>query len=215
MSSTSIIDLATVPDVIDHIVGISQGSWLDSLRSRRSVLRENARLSTLALFRPAEEGDVSLLERHSVAAFVAGLHAHQPVYAFYAAALRGVPGGTAHLAAIEALLEPARTRGPYGKYPEGPLSTENLSGIVFEASAEGLDARLAAAFRHAHLLVFHPRDASQAAIEKLLDAGWTISGIVTLSQLVSFLTFQIRVIHGLSVLRDAGPEQSAGNGENV
>jgi uncharacterized protein YciW len=34
----------------------------------------------------------------------------------------------------------------------------------------------------------------------LLDAGWTTSGIVTLSQLVAFLAFQIRVVTGLKAL---------------
>ncbi|CAP54196.1 conserved hypothetical protein [Gluconacetobacter diazotrophicus PA1 5] len=198
-----------MPDVIDHIVGIPKGSWLDALRERRRVLRDNAQRSALVLFAPEDAGEVSVLERRGLAVFVAGLHGHRPVHDFYAAVLRGLPGGAAHLAAIEALLDRARTRGPYGHYPAGTLSAENLSGIVFDAPAEGLGARLAAAFSHAHLLVFHPRDARQAAIETLRDAGWTDSGIVTLSQLVSFLAFQIRVIHGLSVLKDAGPAPAA------
>ncbi|MCY1551814.1 CMD domain protein [compost metagenome] len=53
---------------------------------------------------------------------------------------------------------------------------------------------------HAHLLVFHPRDASPAALQALLDAGWRTTEIVTLSQLVAFLAFQIRVVIGLRAL---------------
>jgi uncharacterized protein YciW len=34
----------------------------------------------------------------------------------------------------------------------------------------------------------------------MLDAGWTTDAVVTLSQLVAFLSFQIRVVAGLEVL---------------
>jgi uncharacterized protein YciW len=37
----------------------------------------------------------------------------------------------------------------------------------------------------------------------MLDAGWTTTDVVTLSQLVSFLAFQIRVIAGLRALAAA------------
>jgi len=52
----------------------------------------------------------------------------------------------------------------------------------------------------AHLLVFHPRDASREALQALIDAGWSTADIVTLSQIVAFLTFQIRVAAGLRAL---------------
>jgi uncharacterized protein YciW len=57
------------------------------------------------------------------------------------------------------------------------------------------------------LLVFRPRDASPAALQSLLDAGWSTTGIVTLSQLVAFLSFQIRVVAGLRALA-AAPAKS-------
>ena len=69
-----------------------------------------------------------------------------------------------------------------------------------DAHRELLGERLSAALAHAHLLVFHPRDASPAALQALLDAGWSSTGIVTLSQLVAFLAFQIRVVTGLQAL---------------
>ena len=65
--------------------------------------------------------------------------------------------------------------------------------------------RLTAALQHAHLLVFRPRDASAAALQQLLSAGWLTTDIVTLAQLVSFLSFQIRLIVGLRTLV-AAPE---------
>jgi uncharacterized protein YciW len=61
--------------------------------------------------------------------------------------------------------------------------------------------RLAAALQHAHLLTLHPRDARPAELQPLLSAGWSATGaIVTLSQLVSFLAFQIRTVAGLKAL---------------
>ena len=63
-----------------------------------------------------------------------------------------------------------------------------------------LGSRLAAAFEHMHLLVFHPRDADPVALHALLDAGWSTTDIVTLSQIAAFLSFQIRVVAGLRIL---------------
>jgi uncharacterized protein YciW len=39
----------------------------------------------------------------------------------------------------------------------------------------------------------------------LLDAGWSNAGIVTLSQLVAFLAFQIRAAAGLRTLSRSSP----------
>ena len=54
--------------------------------------------------------------------------------------------------------------------------------------------------------MFHSRDASPGALQALLDAGWTTAEVVTPSQLVAFLTFQIRVVAGLAVLAAAEGE---------
>ena len=69
-----------------------------------------------------------------------------------------------------------------------------------EAGRQALGTRLAAAFEHTHMLVFHPRDAAAPALQALLDAGWSTTDIVTVSQLVSFLAYQIRVVAGLTTL---------------
>ncbi|MDM0035674.1 CMD domain protein [Variovorax sp. J22P271] len=93
--------------------------------------------------------------------------------------------------------------GPYGRYPDGPLSAEDADGPAYRTSGEGravLGDRLSAALAHAHLLVFHPRDAGREALQTLLDAGWSADDIVTLSQLVAFLAYQLRVVVGLQAL---------------
>jgi CMD domain protein len=188
------------PDVIDHLLGIAPGSPLDAIRVRRPDARINAERSYRALFQPESPGDVTALERHAVATFVARLHGEPTIAAFYAGGL----AAAAELAdAIAAEATAAMTSGPYGRFPAGPLSSEDAPGPahqVGDARRPVLGTRLTAAVEHAHLLVFHPRDASPRALQSLLDAGWSSTDIVTISQLVAFLAFQIRVIAGLRVL---------------
>ena len=61
-------------DIIDILAGIEPGSSLDGIRARRLQARENAQKSYVALFEPADFGDVAGAERYAVAAFVAGVH---------------------------------------------------------------------------------------------------------------------------------------------
>lgn len=188
-------------DVIDQLVGIAPGSALDRLRAQREQARTQAQQSYLALFAPAEPvaGHFDIADRFAIAAFVAGLHGQPDVARFYTEALAGQ--GVAR--AIEAEVARGAAQGPYGHYPEGPLSVEDEAGPVYAVDAAQravLGERLSAGLAHAHLLVFHPRDASPAALQALLDAGWRTTEIVTLSQLVAFLAFQIRVVIGLRAL---------------
>ncbi|WP_246732156.1 CMD domain protein [Bradyrhizobium yuanmingense] len=193
-------------DIIDTLAGIEPGSTLDAIRARRLQARENAQKSYLALFEPIDAGDFSQAERVAVAAFVTGLHGESPVAAFYRDKLAANADGAPLLDAINAEIERGKTSGPYGAYPAGPLSIENKAGLIYRVSAERkpvLGARLVAALEHAHLLVFHPRDAASADMKALLAAGWSSTGIVTLSQLVAFLSFQVRVVSGLRTLAAA------------
>ena len=189
-------------DIIDHLAGIAPASALHVVRSARAVARDNAQKSYEALFLPVDDTLVSLAERLAVAAFVAGLHGDAGVAAFYRERLSAVAPAALTTAIADEVARGA-TRGPYGNYPAGPLTVENVAGIVYEvteANHAALGARLTAALEHAHLLVFRPRDSSPEALQDLLDAGWSTDGIVTLSQLVAFLAFQIRVIVGLRAL---------------
>jgi CMD domain protein len=191
-------------DVIDTLAGIAAGSAIDKARrTRRPTAREQAQKSYDSLFRPTDYGDFGPLERFAVAVFVAGLHGQPAVKDFYAEQLRSSAATDATRAAIDGEIAAARTKGPYGAYPRGPLSREDTAGPVHRIAdkhREALGPRLAAAFEHVHMLVFHPRDADARSLQALIDAGWTTTEIVTLSQLVAFLSFQIRVVAGLTVL---------------
>jgi CMD domain protein len=189
-------------EIIDTLAGIAPDSPLDAIRRRRPQAREQAEASYRALFAPEDMGDVGAAERFAVAAFVAGLHGEGEIAAFYAARL---PASDLR-AAIDTAIAAAKGRGPYGSFPAGPLSREDAPGPTHRVAAEtrrALGPRLAAAFDHMHMLVFHPRDAAPEALQALLDAGWSTTAIVTLSQIAAFLSFQIRVVAGLRVLAGA------------
>jgi len=65
------------------------------------------------------------------------------------------------------------------------------------------DARWTAILRHVDLVTTHPKDATQADIAGLRDAGVTEPDIVRLSQLIAFVNYQVRVIAGLRLIGDA------------
>jgi CMD domain protein len=193
----------TDADIIDALVGITPGSPLDAIRARRPEARAHAQATYRALFTPESLGNVSAQERFAVGEFVAGLHGATAIADRYAARLVESGAPTALKEAVDAAIKEAKTHGPYGSYPAGPLSGEDTAGPVYRVGAatrRALGPRLAAAFEHVHMLVFHPRDAAPAALQALLDAGWSTTDIVTLSQIVAFLSFQIRVVIGLRTL---------------
>ncbi|WP_439408646.1 CMD domain protein [Bradyrhizobium sp. DASA03076] len=193
----------STPDIIDTLAGIKPGSALDAIRAKRLQARENAQKSYLSLFEPIDAGEFSLLERAAVAAFVTGLHGESPVASFYRDKLAAAAGGAALVRTIDAEIARGKTSGPYGSFPAGPLSVENTAGLIYRVDADSKSAlgpRLVAALEHGHLLVFRPRDAAAADMKALRAAGWSTTGIVTFSQLVAFLSFQVRVVSGLRTL---------------
>jgi CMD domain protein len=194
-----------ITDLIDRLAEIAPGSHLDTIRARRMQAREHAQGSFAALFEPENPGSVSMLERLAVAAFVAGLHAEHATRDFYRSKLSAA-ADVSIATAVESEIACGSTKGPYGSYPAGPLSREDTTGVICRISDDNrrtLGPRLAAALEHTHLLVFRPRDSNPSALQALLDAGWSTDDIVTLSQLVAFLSFQIRAVAGLRALAAA------------
>ena len=191
-------------DVIDTLAGIAPGSPLDAIRNGRLQARQHAQPSYESLFKPVSEADASTLERLAIACFVAGLHGRPETEAFYGAALAEAGAPAPWKGAIAAAVTAAKGEGPYGRYPKGPLSAEDRPGPVFRIAAgerAALGPKIAAAFEHTHMLVFHPRDAAPPYLQALIDAGWSTTGIVVISQLVAFLSYQIRVVAGLRTLQ--------------
>ncbi|GAB6859698.1 CMD domain protein [Microbacterium xylanilyticum] len=191
-------------DLIDDLVGIAPGDPLDALSAKRPVARSDAQATYDGLITaPADLTRATAAERAAIGYWVASLSLADRLADHYRALLDAVD--PAVRSAIDDALPGALTTGPYGSYPEGPLSVEDEDGLHWVARPElrhGVGERLAAALEHAHLLTYRPRDASPDALQNLLDAGWSTDGVVTVSQLVAFTHFQLRVIAGLSVLKD-------------
>jgi CMD domain protein len=192
-------------DVIDLLTGIAEGSPIDLIRRRRPVTRDHAQGSWVALFQPQVLGTFSLKERYAVALFVTSVSGDDSAELFYRAGLAREGGGEWTLA-VEDAAQSGATEGPYGRWAHHPdLASEGTDGLRYAVPGPGrprLGNRLAAALDHAHLLVFRPRESRQRDLEILIEAGWSSTEIVTLSQLVAFLSFQLRVTAGLRVLKE-------------
>lgn len=189
-------------DIIDLLAGIEPGSELGRLRDQRSQARENAQRSFEALLEPAEAGSFAEGERYAVATFVALLHSFDAAAEFYGDLL--ADHSPELVSPIADAAAEAAASGPYGAYREPGLRSESTDGPVWTASGpltDALGSRLAAALTHAHLLVFRPRESSSDALRALVAAGWSADDIVSLSQLIAFLSFQLRAAWGLRVLK--------------
>ncbi|WP_318244890.1 CMD domain protein [Microbacterium pullorum] len=194
---------STPPDVIDVLTGIAPGSRLDELRRRRPVTREQAQAAYAALFEPRDDAAVPTAERWLIAAYTTRLAADDATAAFYRERAELADPEHAAIVTDEAAAAAAVAVGPFGRYPEAGLQQENTEGVRYRAAAAvraQLGGRLTAGLEHAHLLVLRPREADRAALTALTDAGWSTDAVVTLSQLVSFLAFQQRVVRGLRTI---------------
>lgn len=77
-------------------------------------------------------------------------------------------------------------------------NTAKLMDIAFDG---GDDQRLRALARHTDLVAASPRDATGDDITLLKDAGLSEADIVRLSELIAFVSYQIRVATGLRLMR--------------
>jgi CMD domain protein len=191
-------------DTVDRLAGLRADDDVFHLRRRRPVTREQLQASSDALFAPLDDSEFALTERLLVAAYATRATADDATAAHYAALAAEADASRADIVAAEA--SAAATAGPFGTYTEEGLRGESTDGRRYEpalAARDALGERLTAALAHAHLLTARPRESGAAALDRLLDAGWSVDGIVTLSQLVSFLAFQQRVAAGLRVLSEA------------
>ncbi len=158
-------------DVIDRLAGIAPGSKLAELRAARPVLVKATQGSHEALFEPEDLGGVSHRERDGLALRVAVLTPSPELVGWHRERLSAQGEDAATIAAFE--------QGPDGA---------------------GLTPREVALMRHADILANTPGDASPEAIAALKAAGFTPRDIVTLSQLISFVSFQARLLVGLRLV---------------
>jgi CMD domain protein len=158
-------------DIIDQLAGIAPGSRLDALRAERPEVKRRTQSSYDALFRPFALNGLTQTDRYAVALRVADLNVNAPLIAHYKACLEAEEDDVAVPDAIEGV---------------GP--------------AAALSSRQEAMLRHAELLTLEPKAARPADLKRLVAEGLTEAEIVTLSQVIAFVNYQVRVLAGLALL---------------
>jgi CMD domain protein len=162
---------AVSADVINAFAGIETGTALHELRARRPDIARYAQGSYQALLEPADLGGVSRLERELIALRGATLTGAHTLAAHHRARLRDLGADDALVTAVE-------------QFPGGAQ----------------VEPRLARILEHVDRLTLAPHTASRAAIEGLLAAGLTPRDIVTVAQLIAFVSFQVHLLAGLRLL---------------
>jgi uncharacterized protein YciW len=84
---------------------------------------------------------------------------------------------------------------------------ERLMGGSHQAIADtgfdgGEDARMRSILRHTDLVTVHPKDAVEGDIAALQSAGIADADIVRLSELIAFVSYQIRLVAGLRLMAE-------------
>jgi CMD domain protein len=162
---------AEATDVISRLAGVTAGSPLAQLRAQRPEVARFAEGSYQALLEPSDPAGVSRYERELIALRVAVLTLSRAVADWHRERLRRLGATDAAVAAIE-------------HFPEGT----------------GLSSREAAMIRHTDLLTNAPGDATPEHIAALKAVGLGPRDIVTIAQLISFESFQVRVLAALRLL---------------
>jgi len=168
-------------DTIDALAGLQAGSPLAAIRHARDKVALHTQRSEDALFDPALP-DLSLQERLFAAWYAARLSLADDLADAYTAKLITTGAQPTTLDAIEA--------GTLDAIEAGTLDTTT-------------DARLIAILSHVKLLTIKPVEARPEHLQTLQQTGITTRGIVALSQLIAFVTYQLRVVAGLKALRAA------------
>ncbi|WP_454721111.1 MULTISPECIES: CMD domain protein [Cupriavidus] len=157
-------------DVVDHVAGLVPGTATHALRHQRDKVAAATQGSYDALFDPALPG-LPLAERLLVALYAARLTPSPGLAAHYRRQLAAAGADAAQIAVAE----------------HGDPATL-------------ADARLRAMLAFTRALIEKPLDGDEAALRTLPAAGLSTPDVVTLAQLIAFLSYQARLVAGLNAL---------------
>ncbi|MDF3889362.1 CMD domain protein [Cupriavidus basilensis] len=166
-------------DLVDRVAGLAAGSATHALRHQRDKVAVSTQGSYDALFDPALPG-LALTERLLVALYAARLTPAPELAAHYRERL-GEAGADAALVAIAGQGDPASLADP----------------------------RLRAMLAFTRTLIENPVAGDEAALKTLPAAGLATPDVVTLAQLIAFLSYQVRLVAGLKALKTLQSEEAA------
>ena len=167
-------------DLVDQLVGLTPGSQTFDVRHKRDKVAAATQGSYDALFDPALPG-LSLADRLLVALYATRITPSPLLAAHYRA--RAVEAGAA--AADIAVAESGKP-------------------------ADDANPQLAAVLEFTRKLIEKPVEGDEAALKTLPAAGVSTPAVVTLSQLIAFLSYQTRLVAGLVAMK-AAEGQGAGS----
>ena len=160
-------------DLVDRLAGLVPGSPIHQVRHRREKVAVATQGSYDALFDPGLAG-LSLIERLLVALYACRLTPADALAAHYRERALAEGVDAGALAAVES------------------GSPDQLT-----------DLRLRAMLAFTRTLILNPVEGDEALLRTLPAAGISTPAIVTLAQLIAFLSYQTRVVAGLAAMRDA------------
>lgn len=177
--SLSSMDFTPAQDVVDQVAGLNDGSATHALRHAREKVATATQGSYDALFGPALPG-LTLGERLLVALYACRLTPAPELAEHYRARLADTPVDANALQAVE----------------HGDVDTL-------------ADPRLRAILTFTRTLIERPIEGDRDALLRLPAGGLATADVVTLAQLIAFLSYQTRLVAGLRALREAAGTGSA------
>lgn len=162
-----------MPDTIDQAAGLSAEASLYALRRHRAKVVDATQRSHDLFFAPDAQG-LTLPERCLVAA--------------YACHLSGATELARHYDQLGA---------------DSGVSDDLARAAVSDAPDAVGEPRLRQILRFTRALIINPVEGEQAQIEALRQAGIADADIVTLAQLIGFVSYQLRVVAGLQAMQEA------------
>ncbi|EFP64416.1 Uncharacterized protein conserved in bacteria [Ralstonia pickettii] len=177
--SLSSMDFSPAHDVVDQVAGLDDGSATHALRHAREKVATATQGSYDALF-DADVPGLTLGERLLVALYACRLTPAPELAEHYRARLANTPVDADALQAVD----------------HGDIDTLT-------------DARLRAILAFTRTLVERPIEGDRDALLRLPAAGLATADVVTLAQLIAFMSYQTRLVAGLRALREAAGSGSA------
>ena len=158
-------------DIVDVAAGLSPLSPVVALRRQRAALVRHTQGSYDVLIMPVDPAGVSLIERAAVALRVASIERDVALLAHYRARLEALGAGRGVVAAAEG-----------------------------GGGATDVPPRLVAILDHVTVVTTAPGSASRGRLDALRDVGLAPRDIVTIVQVVAFVSYQVRVVAGLRAM---------------
>ena len=161
--------------VIPRIAAVEAGSPVATALDERTTVLDLSERAHDAVIHPDDPGGLSLGLRVALATRVAATNEDGPLTEYY-----------------RAILDTA---------DDVPPEVRELAVPAHQPSSEA-GARLIAVVTHADRLTSAPETSTATTIEALQAAGVDDADIVRLTQLIGFVTYQVRVIAGLRLIAE-------------